>query len=513
MNKIALISVSNKNGIVEFAKYLIRKNYDLISTSGTYKLLIKNNIKVTSIETITGFPEILDGRVKTLHPKIHGGLLANLDLPNHKAQIKDNQINKIDLLIVNLYPFYKKILEEASDADIIENIDIGGPAMLRSASKNYKFNTVICDPEDYPIVKAELEKNNNITIGLRQKLAGKAFSHCANYDSTISAYFKRKNNISWHKEDTIPLFNKTALRYGENANQEGLVFNDLKIEPNSILNAEQLWGKKLSYNNLVDSDAAINIINEFADPCVVSLKHTNSCGIASDKDINKAWTKCYESDPISIFGGIIILNRPMSKYIATAISKIFVEIVIAPNFSDRTLEILKKRKSLRILKLKVNANSIETINRWKFKSINGGMLVQERDQTNWKEEFKNLKCVTKAKYKNISELEFAWKVVKHLKSNAIALTNNNQLLGIGVGQTSRIRSVQLALSQKLEIPENSIIASDAFFPMKDAITAIADYQVKVIIQPGGSINDQKIIDECNKHNIAMYFVGKRHFLH
>ncbi len=513
MKKRALISVSDKTNIVEFSKFLIKNNYEIISTSGTFNLLKNNNIKLKKVSEFTKHEEILNGRVKTLHPKIHGGILANIDNKKHVKELSDFKIEKIDLVVVNLYPFIKTVRDiNEKEENIIENIDIGGPTMLRSAAKNFKYTTVICDPEDYKKFQEEMKKNKKISLSLKKYLAGKAFAHTANYDSCINEYFKKINNIDWYKNDSIPLLNKKKLRYGENSHQEGLFFENLFIFKNSIFNTEQIHGKELSYNNIVDINAAINIILEYnKKPTVIALKHTNSCGLASDSNIEKAWDKCYEGDKISIFGGIIILNREVTKLLAEKMNKLFLEIIIAPNFSKEALNILKKKKNLRLLKLKLE--DIDLNKKWKIKTINEGIIVQEEDISNWNEEFKNMKCLTKTKYNELEDLKFAWKAVKHIKSNGIVVTRKTQLIGIGTGQTNRISSVKLALTQNPNLVKNAILASDAFFPMADSIEEIAKYDVKAIIQPGGSIRDLEVIEACNKYNIAMYFIGKRHFLH
>ncbi len=512
MKKIALISVSDKTNIIEFSKFLLENEYTIISTSGTYQLLKDNNIEVTQISEITNFKEILDGRVKTLHPIIHGGLLADLHNKKHVQELKKENIQKIDLLVVNLYPFKIAVLKENNlEKNIIENIDIGGPTMLRSAAKNFNCTTVICDPIDYEMFKTEIINNKKISLPIRRKLAGKVFAYTAHYDACINEYFKKTNGINWYKNDTIALLEKKSLRYGENPHQKAMYFHQLFQKGNSIFTTKQLHGKELSYNNIIDANAAINIISEFSSkPTAVGLKHTNSCGLASASSIEMAWDLCYAGDTVSIFGGIVCLNRELTESIAKKMSKIFLEIIIAPKFEKNALAILNKKKNLRILELDFKKSAE---NKWSFKSINDGILIQDTDKVITDDEFKDLKCVTKTKYSKLEDLKFAWKVVKNLKSNGICITKNTQLIGIGTGQTNRLLSVKLAMQQNPHLIKNAILASDAFFPMADSIEEIAKADIKAIIQPGGSIKDQEVIDKCNEYNIAMYFVGKRHFLH
>jgi len=506
MIKRALISVSDKNGIVDFAKGLYAKGVEILSTGGTAKLLRENGIDVLDVDKYTGFPEMMDGRVKTLHPKIHGALLAVRDNDEHMKAANKHKINLIDLLVVNLYPFEKTIskknvkLEEA-----IENIDIGGPSMLRSAAKNFRFVTVVCDPHDYGWVLKEIEKNGETSEETRRKLAEKVFETTANYDSTIANYLtggKIKNIIVQKIGD---------LRYGENPHQKAAFYKEHNhYEGACIPKAEVLQGKELSYNNIMDSDAALSLVREFDKPCVAFVKHANPCGIAIGDTINDAFVHAYECDPKSAFGGVIIFNRTCTADLAETIVSKFFEIVIAPDFDKKAIEIFKAKPNLRVLKL----GEIKPEKQGEtYRKVSGGLLVQDLDTKRITK--KDIKVVTRRRPtdKELEDLLFGWHVVKHVKSNAIVLVKNGMTVGIGAGQMSRVDSVEIAIKKALDREDGSVMATDAFFPFPDSVERAAERKITAIIQPGGSIKDAEVIKAADKHGIAMVFTGVRAFLH
>lgn len=513
MNKRAIISVYNKNGIVEFAKKLKEFGYDIISTGGTMKYLTENGIEVINISDVTRFPEILDGRVKTLHPSIHAGILAIKDSKEHLETLNALDILPIDMVVVNLYPFKETIFKkDVILDDIIENIDIGGPTMIRAAAKNFKYTTVIVDPEDYDIVAMEIEKNGEVSYETRFYLATKVFEYTSYYDSMIFNYFKHvRKDQSFTKYFTVPLELLQNLRYGENPHQKACFYKISLpfIETSNIVNCTQLHGKELSYNNILDSDSAIELLKEFDEPTCVAIKHNNPCAVASAENIDEAYKKVYESDPISIFGGIVAFNRKVEKNTAEQLKKIFLEIVIAPEFDEDALSILCSKKDLRVLKLA----SLEKTNVfYDIKSVNGGALVQEKDRMLFVDQ---LQVVTERKpsEKELEDLIFAWKVVKHVKSNAIVVAKDKMTLGIGMGQTNRIWAVEHAISRSRFDLKGAVLASDAFFPFSDSVEAAGKAGISAIIQPGGSIRDNDSIEMANKFNIAMVFTGMRHFRH
>lgn len=514
--KNALISVSDKTGIVEFAKGLIDAGYSIISTGGTYKKLQENNIKVTEIDEVTGFPEILDGRVKTLHPKVHAGLLAKRSNKEHMDTLKELGINTIDLVCVNLYPFKETISKENVELpDAIEQIDIGGPSMLRSASKNFQSVYVVVDKDDYSDVLAEIKKDDQDQVAFRQKLAAKAFRHTAEYDGIISNYLTNIADIEFPETKTIPLEFKQSLRYGENSHQKAAFYKNSMATDYSIASAKQLHGKELSYNNIRDADAAIKIVSDFETPCVVALKHMNPCGIGiDDTDIYQAWQKAYAADKISIFGGIIVVNREVDEKIAEEMHKIFLEIVIAPSFTDKALEILESKKNIRLMTL--DFDKAKQADKYEYTSVLGGMLIQERDTV--VDSLDDFEVVTEKQptEEEKKALLFAQKVVKHVKSNAITVTTTDMTLGIGAGQMNRIGSAKIAIEEAEEngnIKKPFVMGSDAFFPMDDCVQFAAENGITAIIQPGGSIHDQDSIDMANKYGIAMVCTGRRHFKH
>ncbi|MDD4069170.1 MAG: bifunctional phosphoribosylaminoimidazolecarboxamide formyltransferase/IMP cyclohydrolase [Candidatus Izemoplasmatales bacterium] len=505
----ALISVSDKEGIIEFALELKKLGFGIISTGGTKKTLEDHGIEVISIDDFTGFPEILEGRVKTLHPKVHGGLLSIRDKESHIKDVKDNDISYIDLVCVNLYPFKKTIEKDNISFDeAIEQIDIGGPSMLRSAAKNYRFVTVLTDIDDYNLVINEIKEYGDTLAETKKELSKKVFQKTAQYDSYIAEYLSKE--LFPEKLNKTFVYSST-LRYGENPHQKAAVYK-LGNNQYSILNAEILNGKPLSYNNIQDANAAINILSEFKEPTAVALKHMNPCGVASKESIEEAYLEAYSSDKISIYGGIIAVNRTMTKTLAKEISKIFVEIIIAPNYEENALAILKKKSNLRLLKLDTE-NPV--IDKMMMVSVNGGILFQETD--NFLVSGDSLKFVTSLKPSkaDIEDLMFAWKVVKHVKSNAIVITKGKSTVGIGAGQMNRIGAAKIALEWAKEnnYNEDLTLASDAFFPFDDVVKIAKEYGVTKIIQPGGSIRDQDSIDACDKLGIMMVFTGNRHFKH
>lgn len=507
-----LISVSDKTGIIPFAKELIKRDIEIISTGGTYRTLKEAGIDVIEVSEVTGFPEILDGRVKTLHPKVHGGLLAIRTNESHLKQIMEYGISLIDCVVVNLYPFQQTIEKKGvTEEEAIENIDIGGPTMIRSAAKNYRNVTVVVDPADYSLVLEEIKVSGNTSIQTRKKLASKAFHHTAYYDAVIASYFREQVQDPFPEQLALPLVKQQKLRYGENPHQLAAFYRDPFAQQGSIALAEQLHGKELSYNNLNDAHAALEIVKEFTKPTVVAVKHTNPCGVGTGETILEAFEKAYEADPVSIFGGIVALNRPVDIKTAERMKAIFLEIILAPDFHEDALHLLKQKKNLRLLK--VNLDQTEADNSLKFQSISGGLLVQQADQ----------KVVTIQECQVVTErapspdeweqLLFAFKVVKHVKSNAIVLAKDHMTLGIGAGQMNRVGAAKIAIEQAGEKSKGAVLASDAFFPMPDTVEAAALAGVTAIIQPGGSIRDQDSIDEANKHGIAMVFTGVRHFKH
>lgn len=508
----ALISVSDKTGIVDFAKQLTAKGVEILSTGGTYSLLTSKGIPAKQVQDETGFPEILDGRVKTLHPRIHGGLLAVRDFPSHRQQLEENQITPIDLVVVNLYPFQQTIeKDDVAYAEAIENIDIGGPSMLRSAAKNHRYVTVIVDPADYQVVLAEIEESGGTGDKLRQVLSAKAFSHTAAYDAIISQYLNRQAGIEYPAQHTVTYNLAQTLRYGENPHQKAAYYQSPTRAMGTLAAAKQLHGKELSYNNLQDADAALQLVAEFEEPAVVAIKHMNPCGVGIGKNIQEAFQKAYESDPVSIFGGIIATNVPVDLKTAEKMTEIFLEIVIAPSFDQDALAVLTSKKNLRLLELGEMASRKEAD--WNLRTIGGGALIQQQDiQT---VEVEDCQVVTDRQptKEELAQLSFAWKVCKHVKSNAIVLTKDFRTIGVGAGQMNRVGSAQIAIRQAGENSQGSVMASDAYFPMKDTLEVAAQAGVTAIIQPGGSIRDQESIDEANRQGIAMIFTGVRHFRH
>lgn len=514
MLKRALISVSNKEGIVEFAKELQDLGIEIVSTGGTAALLENNGVNVIGISEITGFPECLDGRVKTLHPKVHAGLLAIHSNPEHMKQLRELEIEPIGMVIVNLYPFKETILREnVSLCDAIENIDIGGPTMLRSAAKNYQDVVVIVDPEDYTPVLNELKQTGEVSIKTRFRLSYKVFEHTSHYDTLIQQYMRSKLDDDFFPQTFTMTFEKVQdLRYGENPHQKAVFYREVSNFTGCLTAAEQLHGKELSYNNINDTNGAIELLKEFDEPTIVAVKHANPCGVGSGTTIYEAYMKAYEADPVSIFGGIVASNREIDADVAKEMNKIFLEIVIAPSFSQQALEILKQKKNIRLLKLpdismKLPEGSVE------MKKIAGGLLLQ--DINNKLFDKKDLKVVTKKQptEDEMETMEFAMKVVKHTKSNGIVLAKDRQTIGIGPGQSNRVTAAKLAIEYGGEKCRGAVMASDAFFPFPDCVEEAYKAGITAIIQPGGSVRDQESIDACDKYGIAMVFTGVRHFKH
>lgn len=507
----ALISVSDKTGIVEFTKGLIDAGIEIISTGGTKKVLDDAGLSTLSIDEVTGFPEMMDGRVKTLHPKIHGGLLGRRDLASHLEAMKAQDILPIDFVCVNLYPFKETISKaDVTEAEAIENIDIGGPSMLRSAAKNFASVTVVVDPEDYSLVLAEMKSNQATTLETRKRLAAKVFRHTAAYDALIAEYLTNRVEELEPEKMTLTYELKQTLRYGENSHQTAAFYQNARPVSYSIASAEQLHGKELSYNNIKDADAAIRIAREFSAPTVVALKHMNPCGIGSGRTIAEAYQFAYEADPTSIFGGILVANREIDVETAEEMHKLFLEIIIAPSFSKEAFDVLSSKKNLRLMTLdfsNTNSDQQEVV------SVLGGLLVQEQDVVTEIPEEWEVATDRKPTDEELKALAFAWKAVKHVKSNAIVVANVHQTVGVGAGQMNRVGSVKIALEEAKGRMEGAVLASDAYFPMDDSVEYAAQHGIKAIVQPGGSIRDKDSIAMANKYGVAMVFTGVRHFKH
>ncbi|MGT2865920.1 bifunctional phosphoribosylaminoimidazolecarboxamide formyltransferase/IMP cyclohydrolase [Streptococcus fryi] len=514
MTKRALISVSDKTGIIAFAQTLRDLGWEIVSTGGTKTTLDNAGVETIAIDDVTGFPEMMDGRVKTLHPKIHGGLLARRDLDSHLTAAEHHEISLIDLVVVNLYPFKETILRPDVTYDLaVENIDIGGPSMLRSAAKNHASVTVVVDPTDYQIVLSELSQTGETTYVTRQRLAAKVFRHTAAYDALIADYFTKAVGDEKPEKLTLTYDLKQPMRYGENPQQEADFYQSALPTDYSIASAKQLNGKELSFNNIRDADAAIRIIRDFKDqPTVVALKHMNPCGIGQATRIEEAWDNAYEADPVSIFGGIVVLNREVDAPTAQKMSEIFLEIIIAPSYSEEALDILKQKKNLRVLALAFDAQDQSQVEK-EYTGVVGGLLVQDQDVI--AENPENWTVVTDRQPTEQEQvaLAFAWKACKYVKSNGIIITNDKMTLGVGPGQTNRVGAVRIAIEQAKDRLDGAVLASDAFFPFADNVEEIAKSGIKAIIQPGGSVRDQESIDMANQYGLTMIFTGVRHFRH
>jgi len=491
--KNAILSVSDKTNIEDFASKLIENDYKIFSTGGTKKALENAGIEVYSVSELTNFPEIMDGRVKTIHPGVHGGILANRSIPEHLTALKEQDIDLIDLVVVNLYPFKETVKkEDVTEDEAIENIDIGGPTMLRAAAKNFKFVTTVVDPADYNEV-IERIASDKLDENYRKSLMVKVFKHTNDYDNAIVEFFGNTSE---------------TLRYGENP-QQNATFVKTSNEPNTLAGAKQLHGKALSFNNIKDADATLSLIKKFEQPAAVAVKHMNPCGVGVGASIEEAYDYAYEADSQSIFGGIVALNRPVTKELAEKLHSIFLEVIIAPSYDEEALEVLTAKKNIRLLEIDMT----ETQDEQEFVSVSGGYLVQDKDNaTLTREEMKVVTDVepTEAQWK---ALELGWKVVRSVKSNAIVLANDHQTVGVGAGQMNRVGSAKIAIDRAIEMNENVALASDGFFPMGDTVETAAKAGIKTIIQPGGSIKDQDSIDMANKYGISMVFTGMRHFKH
>ena len=514
-NKRALISVSDKNGIINFAKELSKLDIKIISTGGTASVLQKAGIDIKEVLEITGFPEMLDGRVKTLHPIIHAGILAKRDEKEHMNALKSHGINTVDIVVCNLYPFEKTILKpKVSMEDVIENIDIGGPTLLRAAAKNYKDVIVITSPEQYNRIIEMLRTKKDLSLKERERLAIEAFSHTAQYDSIISQYLRdRWTDVILPENSTFAVRKIQDMRYGENPHQKGAFYKALpQVSEPCVSNAKQLQGKELSFNNILDSDCTIECIKEFSEPTCAIIKHATPCGIASSNNLLQAWKDAYATDIYSPFGGIVAFNREVKKDVAEGLTNYFLEVIIAPAFSKEALSVFGKKKNLRLLELK---GLDEKINRKgvNFRSVVGGFLAQERDVL--LSDKKSWKVVTKKRpsQEDLNSMEFAVKCVKHVKSNSVLFVKGKRTVAIGGGQTSRVDATWIATHKGKGNIKGSIMASDAFFPFRDAVDVAAKARVRAIIQPGGSIRDEEVIKAADEHGISMVFSGQRYFRH
>lgn len=491
--KKAIISVSNKSRVVEFAKSLMQLDYELYSTGGTKRALEEANVTVKSVSELTQFPEIMDGRVKTLHPAVHGGILADRNKPEHLEQLSEQHIDLIDMVVVNLYPFQQTVANpDVTEDDAIENIDIGGPTMLRAAAKNFKHVTTIVHPSDYNEVIQRI-KEHRLDESYRKSLMIKVFEHTNEYDHAIVSFFKGDSE---------------ELRYGENP-QQSARFVRTSNSKHTIAGAKQLHGKALSFNNIKDADSALALVKKFKEPAAVAVKHMNPCGVGIGTDIETAFKNAYDADNQSIFGGIIALNRTVTKDLAETLHSIFLEVVIAPKFDKEALDILTQKKNIRLLEIDMSIDNREE----EFVSVSGGYLVQDKD--NYEVSKEEMKVVTDVEPTDAQweAMLLGWKVIPSVKSNAIILSNNKQTVGIGAGQMNRVGAAKIALERAIEINDNVVMISDGFFPMDDTVELAAKHGIKAIIQPGGSIKDQDSIDMANKHGIAMVTTGMRHFKH
>jgi phosphoribosylaminoimidazolecarboxamide formyltransferase/IMP cyclohydrolase len=507
----ALISVSDKTGVVEFARVLHSLGVEIISTGGTMKTLKEAGIPVVYVSEITGFPEIMDGRVKTLNPYIHGGILAIRDNPEHVQAMRQHKIKGIDLVVVNLYPFRATIAKpDVSQEEAVENIDIGGPAMIRAAAKNFAYVAVVVNPDKYGEIADELAKKGEISREMRMELAREAYSHTAEYDACIAGYLAGQLGQGRFPGRLQLVFDKVQdLRYGENPHQQAAFYRESGSAGVGVAGARQLHGKELSFNNIVDLESAFNIVNEFAAPAATVIKHTNPCGTGTGVSLAAAYAKAYEADPLSAYGGIIGLNREVDQATAEQIAKIFVEAVIAPGFSEEALAVLTRKKNIRLLAAQFGAR----VGAVDIKRVSGGILVQDTDTgeaSAAKTTVVSKRAPTEAEMR---QLEFAWKVVKHVKSNAIVVAADDRTLGVGAGQMNRVGAANIALDQAGEAAKGAVLASDAFFPFRDTVDAAAKAGITAIIHPGGSIHDDESIQAADEHGIAMVFTGMRHFKH
>ncbi len=505
----AIISVSDKTGILEFAKELVKMDFELVSTGGTYQTIKEAGIPVTYVSEVTGFPEILDGRVKTLNPRIHGGILA-MRTPEHLAQLEEHNITPIDLVVVNLYPFRQTISKPGVElAETIENIDIGGPSMIRAAAKNYQYVTVVTNPGKYQEVLQRLQ-DGAVDEAYRLQLSAEAFRHTAEYDTFITTYLQKQTGIKEDFPDNFLLLaeKRQELRYGENAQQRAALYSRFGDDEQGVGQAVQLTGLQLSYNNTLDLDAAMEVVREFAEPAATIIKHTNPCGVGLGADIREAWLKAYEGDTLASYGGIVAVNREVDVTCALEMNKVFLEAIIAPSFSEEALAILAEKPKLRLL----TVAGLDTYNSGiAFYPIKGGLLLQEMDTAPIKNEFMRVMTHREPTPEEIAQMQFAMTVAKHVKSNAVVLAKDYQVIGVGAGQMSRISSVDMAFNSAQHRSFGAVMASDAFFTFRDTVDACAKHGITAIVQPGGSIYDAISISAANEANIAMVFTGVRHF--
>jgi len=504
MPKTALISVSDKTGIVPFAQKLHANGVRILSTGGTAKTLQEAGVPITKVSDVTGFPEMMQGRVKTLHPKVHGGILGRRDV--HADDAKTHDIEWIDLVVVNLYPFAQTIAKTDDFNTAIENIDIGGPTMVRAAAKNLDWVGVVVNPQDYDVV-ADAIDNGGLDVTLRKTLSARAFAHTAAYDALIADYM---NDVEFPEQLSLTFEKQTELRYGENPHQPAALYRVPNCSAHSLLTAKQHQGKPLSYNNLADAQGALDCVSEFAEPACVVVKHANPCGAAVAGDIDTAFNQAWQADSKSAFGGIVALNRSCSKAIAVFLTSVFVEIVIAPAFDAEALALFAKKPNLRVLDL---GGKLAPVSAHRYKFVDGGVLVQARDNQVITADDITIATTTQPDQQQLHTMLFAWRVLKHIKSNGILLAANNTTTGVGMGQVSRVDAVELAIHKAGDAVADSVLASDAFFPFRDSIDFIAKAGIKAIIQPGGSVRDEEVIAACNEHNIAMVLTGTRCFNH
>ncbi len=518
MTKIsnAIVSVYDKRGLTAFVSELDKLGIKIYSTGGTYSMIKGEGVSAVKVEDYTGFPEMMNGRVKSLHPKIHGGILADRSEQAHLEAAEKHGIALFDMVVVNLYPFQETVEKNMSMDDIIENIDIGGPTLIRSAAKNFRNVAIVTSPDDYWSIIEELKENGQLSIETRFELSKKAFAHTAFYDGFISSHFSRIDHAGNRiKEDpeilTLQFTKKDTLRYGENPHQKASFYADRNAPSGTVATAKQLHGKQLSFNNYMDLESAKNIVAEFDEPAASIMKHTNPCGAAVGETLCEAYKLALECDPVSAFGSIVGLNREVDEDTALEISKNFVEAVIAPSFSDKALDLLTKKKNIRLIETGVVCREPDMD--WEFKKVSGGLLIEDSDRYIVSEE--DLEFVTEKKptEEEIKKLLFAQKIVKHVKSNAILLSDGKATVGVGAGQMSRIDSLEIAISKSNKPLKGCVMASDAFFPFRDSVDRASKEGITAIIQPGGSMRDQESIDACNEHGIAMVFTGKRCFRH
>jgi len=513
VKKRAIISVSDKTGVVELAKELVKLDFEIVSTGGTFKTITQSGVEATYVSQITGFPEILEGRVKTLHPHVHGGILAKRT-DEHLAQLEELGIVPIDLVVVNLYPFKQTIAKEnVTLEEAIENIDIGGPTMVRAAAKNYSSVAIIVNPDNYQKVINEIKSTGEVSAELRLSLAKEAFAHTADYDTYIAEYLAK---VIGPKDIFLQNLNLRGekiqdLRYGENPHQKAVFYRETGAKGAGVGTARQIHGKELSFNNIIDLNAALELVKEFHQPAAVIIKHTNPCGTALGENLAKAYERAFDADPVSAFGGIVGLNCEVDKDTAEKMAKTFLEAIIAPAFSAEALAVLTKKANVRLLETG-EINQVENV-KYDVKKVNGGFLLQDMDKGQVKEQ--DLRVVSKRKPtpKELEEMMFSWKVVKHVKSNAIVVSKDKQTIGVGAGQMNRVGAANIAFAQAGEKCSNAVLASDAYFPFRDTIDEAAKAGITAIIQPGGSMRDEESIKAADEHGITMVFTGMRHFKH